>query len=102
MLVNGQHYRTVWTDGSVVKLIDQTKLPFAFEIYECKTYRDTANAIKTMIVRGAPAIGATAAYALAQACLEFKGNDMTIPVVKEFDVTEKKQSIDLGDLFINK
>lgn len=63
-------------DGEIVKLIDQTKLPFAFEIYECKTYRDTANAIKNMVVRGAPAIGAAGAYALAQAALEFKGNNL--------------------------
>lgn len=76
MLVNGQHYRTVWMDNGTVKLIDQTKLPFAFEIKDCKTYRETADAIKTMIVRGAPAIGATGAYALAQASLEFKGTDM--------------------------
>lgn len=76
MLVNGQHYRTVWMDGLIVKLIDQTKLPFTFEIYDCKTYRGSADAIKNMIVRGAPAIGATGAYALAQACMEFKGTDM--------------------------
>lgn len=76
MLVDGKHFRTVWMEDGVVKLIDQTKLPFAFEIYECNSYRDSAQAIKNMIVRGAPAIGATGAYAMAQACLEFKGNDM--------------------------
>ncbi len=76
MLVNGRNYRTVWMEDDVVKLIDQTKLPFSFEIAECKSYRDTANAIKDMIVRGAPAIGAAAAYAVAQACMEFRGSDM--------------------------
>ena len=76
MLVNGKHYRTVWMDNGIVKLIDQTKLPFSFEIYSCNTFRDTAAAIKNMVVRGAPAIGATGAYALAQACLSFKSANL--------------------------
>ncbi len=76
MLVNGQNYRTVWLEDGIVKLINQTKLPFSFEIAECKTYRDTADAITNMVVRGAPAIGATAAYAMAQAAVSFRGTDI--------------------------
>ncbi len=75
MLINSQNYRTVWMQNSSVYLINQLLLPFKFEIYESKNYLDTADAIKTMIVRGAPAIGATGAFGLAQAALEFKGNN---------------------------
>ena len=50
-------------------------MPHKFEIYQCKDYLQTADAIKTMIVRGAPAIGATGAFGIAQAALEFKGNN---------------------------
>ncbi len=76
MRVNGSHYRTVWMEDGIVKLIDQTKLPFSFEIRDCVTFRDTVAAIKDMVVRGAPAIGAAGSYALAQACLNFKGANM--------------------------
>ncbi len=59
-----------WT-GHSLKLLDQTKLPATIDWVECHTYQDVAKAIKQMIVRGAPAIGAAAAYGLvlaAQAC----------------------------------
>ena len=75
MLVNGINYRTVWMQDASVYMINQLLLPFKFEIFQSKTHQETANAIKTMIVRGAPAIGATGAYGLAQAALEFKGNN---------------------------
>ena len=75
MLVNGRNYRTVWMQDKHVYLINQQLLPHKFEIYKSKNYIETANAIKTMIVRGAPAIGATGAYGLAQAALGFKGNN---------------------------
>ena len=72
MKVDEKHYKTVWYDSeeSVVYMIDQTKLPFSFEIIAFNGYLETANAIKTMIVRGAGAIGATAGYAMAQAFVE--------------------------------
>lgn len=75
MLINNKNYRTVWMQDSSVYLINQLLLPYKFEIYESKNYIETANAIKTMIVRGAPAIGATGAFGIAQATLEFKGNN---------------------------
>jgi len=62
-------------EGNEVKLIDQTLLPHKFEIYTCKNHEGTANAIKIMIVRGAGAIGATAAYGIAQATLEADENN---------------------------
>lgn len=70
MLVNGKGYRTVWMEGLSVFMIDQNKLPFAFEIIECKDHMQTAEAIKNMTVRGAGAIGATAGFAMAQAMLK--------------------------------
>ncbi len=70
MKVNDKNYRTVWMKGPSVFLIEQNLLPFDFKIYEAKNYLDTCYAIRTMIVRGAPAIGATAGFAMAQAYLE--------------------------------
>jgi S-methyl-5-thioribose-1-phosphate isomerase len=72
MKVNGKNYKTVWykPESNTVYMIDQTKLPFRFEIISLKDHRETANAIKSMIVRGAGAIGAAAGYAMAQAFME--------------------------------
>jgi methylthioribose-1-phosphate isomerase len=69
MNINGKHYRTIWLnpDGWSVEIIDQTKLPFAFETVTLKSLEDAAQAISTMQVRGAPLIGATAAYGVALA-----------------------------------
>ena len=75
MIVNNQNYRTIWMENSSVFMINQHLLPHRFEIHQSKNYIETANAIKTMIVRGAPAIGATGAFGIAQAALEFKGNN---------------------------
>lgn len=65
MKVNGRDYRSLWQDGNVVRFIDQRKLPFSFEIFTARTVEDIAFAIKEMVVRGAPAIGAAAAYGMA-------------------------------------
>jgi len=70
MRVNGKDYRTVRFNEGTVYLIDQTLLPFEFKIYEASNYQETCHAIRTMIVRGAPAIGAAAGFAMAQAFLE--------------------------------
>jgi len=70
MKVNNKNYRTVWLEGSTVFLIEQNLLPFEFKIYQSKNYLDTCQAIKSMLVRGAGAIGATAGFAMAQAFLE--------------------------------
>ncbi|MBI2580089.1 MAG: S-methyl-5-thioribose-1-phosphate isomerase [Candidatus Aenigmarchaeota archaeon] len=74
MKIGGKDYRTVWMSGSSVNFIEQNKLPFSFEIYEARTHMDTCMAIKTMIVRGAGAIGASAGYGMAQAFLESDGS----------------------------
>ncbi len=67
MKIDGTHYRTIFPagDGDGVMVIDQTKLPFAFELLRLRDMEEAAQAIITMIVRGAPLIGATAAYGLA-------------------------------------
>ena len=70
MRIEGKEYRTIWFENNVVKIIDQTKLPHQFKIKELKTVKDAINAIKIMEVRGAPLIGATAAYGLALAVQE--------------------------------
>ncbi len=71
MLVDGKPFRTIWpnTDGSV-GIIDQTRLPHEFETLTLRDMPAAAKAIKTMIVRGAPLIGATAAYGMALAMAE--------------------------------
>ncbi len=70
MRVGDKSYRTVWMEGGSVMMIDQPLLPHRFEIFESRNHRETARAIREMIVRGAPAIGATAAYGLAQVYAE--------------------------------
>jgi methylthioribose-1-phosphate isomerase len=66
--VGGTHYRTIWpTDTGAVRVIDQSRLPFEFATMDLETVEDAARAIRTMIVRGAPLIGATAAYGVALA-----------------------------------
>ena len=70
MKIEGKEYRTIWFENNVVKIIDQTKLPHQFSIKDLKTVKDAVNAIKVMEVRGAPLIGATAAYGLVLAILE--------------------------------
>ena len=62
--------KVVWFENNVVKIIDQTKLPHQFIIKDLKTVKDAINAIKIMEVRGAPLIGATAAYGLVLAIIE--------------------------------
>ena len=67
MRVNGRHYRTIWPEDGTVVVIDQTRLPFELVEKRLRTMVDAADAISTMVVRGAPLIGATAAYGVALA-----------------------------------
>jgi methylthioribose-1-phosphate isomerase len=70
MKIEGKPYRTIWFENNIVKIIDQTKLPHQFIIKDLRTSQDAINAIKTMEVRGAPLIGATAAYGLVLSIIE--------------------------------
>lgn len=79
-----RHLFAVWYEDGKVKLIDQRKLPEKIEVFEASTSDDIAYAIKEMVVRGAPAIGVTAAFGLAMAKL--KGEDMG-PVAEKISKT---------------
>ncbi len=71
MKIDGTHYRTIWVndDDWSVSVIDQTLLPHRFAVVRLETVAEAAHAIKTMQVRGAPLIGATAAYGI---CLQMR------------------------------
>jgi methylthioribose-1-phosphate isomerase len=73
-----RHFRTVSFDAgrNTVRLIEQRQLPHRFQIVATADFRATARAIAQMIVRGAGAIGATAAYGLAQGARAFRGSDL--------------------------
>ena len=73
---SGKDFRTIWQkpdDPSVVQIIDQRRLPHEYVVEELKSWRDGAHAISEMLVRGAPLIGATAAWSLYLAALESRG-----------------------------
>src|SRR6266567_4645313 len=64
-------------ETGIVRLIDQTRLPAALEFVDCRTWQEVAAAIRSMRVRGAPALGVSGAYGLALAALRFEGDDPT-------------------------
>ena len=69
MKIDGRHYRSIWLaeDGVTVEVIDQTRLPHAFVVARLSSLEDAAEAIRSMVVRGAPLIGVTAAYGVCLA-----------------------------------
>ncbi|MGH8024415.1 MAG: S-methyl-5-thioribose-1-phosphate isomerase, partial [Limisphaerales bacterium] len=77
-----RHFRTVNFDAKKngVLLVEQRLLPHEFRIVSTRDFHQTAAAIRDMVVRGAGAIGATAAFGLAQGARAFRGNDL-----KKFD-----------------
>jgi len=76
MNIGGKHYRTIWphTDGASVEVIDQTRLPHQFATLRLANLSEAVEAIRSMVVRGAPLIGVTAAYGLALA-MRFDASD---------------------------
>src|SRR5215469_16670942 len=76
MKVDGKHFRTIWLepDGWSVGAIDQRRLPHEFVIARLTTCAEAADAIRSMLVRGAPLIGATAAYGMALAMRDDKSD----------------------------
>lgn len=70
------YYSVIWKDDAV-SMIDQRLLPQQTKYLEYRTYQGVADAIRTMVIRGAPAIGAAAAYGLALAVIHGSGSDMT-------------------------
>jgi eIF-2B alpha/beta/delta-related uncharacterized proteins len=90
MLVGGKQYLSVWMEGRKVCMVDQTLLPFQFQIFESGSYLTTCEAIRKMVVRGAGALGAAAGYALAQAALEapiHNYSDFLLQARKEIEST---------------
>ena len=78
MKVDGVAYRSVWVDardGRSVLIIDQTKLPWSFDVLRLTEMAQAAHAIRSMQVRGAPLIGAVAAYGLCLALLQDASSD---------------------------
>ncbi|MEM1277981.1 MAG: S-methyl-5-thioribose-1-phosphate isomerase [Pseudomonadota bacterium] len=74
MEIDGTPWRTIWTKDTKVWIIDQTRLPFGFVTVELPSETAAAQAIAEMQVRGAPLIGATAAYGMALAMREDPGD----------------------------
>jgi methylthioribose-1-phosphate isomerase len=77
MLVDGKQYQSIWPDENdkcIIRVIDQQKLPFFFEMKELCSVEDVFNAIRDMTVRGAPLIGAAGAFGIYLATLEITHN----------------------------
>jgi methylthioribose-1-phosphate isomerase len=73
MQIDGKNYQSIWldeNDNSIIRVIDQQKLPFFFGIKELRSVDEVFTAIKDMTVRGAPLIGAAAAFGMYLATLE--------------------------------
>jgi len=78
MIINGQHFHTIWVDGThseLIKVIDQQKLPWEFSIQSLKIFDDAFVAIQNMTVRGAPLIGVTAAFGIYLGLLKFDNKE---------------------------
>ncbi len=96
MKIKGKAYRTIWlaADGWSVEIIDQTRLPHELVLIPLQSAEDAARAILTMQVRGAPLIGATAAYGLAMAIRE-DASDEAIDRAVEFLAKQRPTAINL-------
>mgnify|MGYP001827062032 CR=1 FL=1 len=97
MRIGDTWYRTIWPseDGLAVEIIDQTLLPHVFEIRRMQSVEDAAEAIRTMRVRGAPLIGATAAYGLALAVKE-DASDHGYTAFRELLAATRPTAVNLG------
>lgn len=87
MKIHNQHYRTIWRDASAVCIIDQTKLPFAWVIERIETHAQMCHAIHSMQVRGAPLIGAAAAYGIALGCQQHADDETLQAVARQLMAT---------------
>ena len=96
MKVDGRHFRSIWLeqDGWSVGAIDQRRLPHEFVIARLETADAAADAIRTMLVRGAPLIGATAAYGMALAVRDDR-SDAGIERAYEFLIATRPTAINL-------
>jgi methylthioribose-1-phosphate isomerase len=76
-----------WKNDSVV-MIDQTRLPNKLVYIRCRDYKEVANAIKNLVVRGAPAIGVTAAFGLALAAIQSNSKTLS-ELMADLDIAFK-------------
>jgi methylthioribose-1-phosphate isomerase len=86
MRVDGKHLRTIWLDAddpSAVRLIDQRQLPHRFIIHSLRSHAEAALAIREMLVRGAPLIGATAAWGVYLAALESRDSKRQLSSIEQ-------------------
>src|SRR6202044_974993 len=97
MKIDGTPFRSIWvdeTDHWSVRIIDQTKLPWAIDIVRLTTMESVAHAIKAMLVRGAPLIGATAAYGVALA-MRADGSDAALARAYDTLIVTRPTAINL-------
>jgi methylthioribose-1-phosphate isomerase len=96
MKIKDKHFRTIWLadDGWSVEIIDQTKLPHQFETTRLTTLEEAGRAILTMQVRGAPLIGATAAYGVALAMRQ-DASDAALDAAIEFLAKQRPTAVNL-------
>lgn len=94
MRIRGKHYKTVFWEDDSLCLINQPLLPHRLEIVRYTDYRDAAAAIRTMVVRGAPAIGATAAFCMALAARQ--GVDLNVAASVLSDTRPTAQDLFYG------
>jgi methylthioribose-1-phosphate isomerase len=96
MKILGKHYRAIWrTAAGAVRVVDQSRLPFEFATIDLDTLDDAAQAIRTMVVRGAPLIGATAAYGMALA-LRSNASDAQLDEAARILQATRPTAIDLA------
>jgi methylthioribose-1-phosphate isomerase len=92
MVINGQHFHTIWVDEShpdVIKVIDQQKLPWELSIKSLRSFEDAFNAIKDMTVRGAPLIGVTAAFGIYLGLMKFDNKESLPEYISRLCATMK-------------
>ena len=97
MLVNGDHYQSIWRDRKtgVIYIIDQRWLPHEFKTPVLNSTNDAMIAIRDMWVRGAPLIGVTAAYGIAIAMAE-DSSDSNLQKVEQFFNSARPTAINLA------
>jgi methylthioribose-1-phosphate isomerase len=96
MKIDGKHFRSIWrdADGWSVGAIDQRRLPHEFIISRLTNCAEAAEAIRSMLVRGAPLIGATAAYGMALAMRD-DGSDVAIDRAYQALIATRPTAINL-------
>src|SRR6202022_4833102 len=96
MKVDGKHFSSIWLepDGWSLSAIDQRRLPHDFVVARLTTCESAADAIRTMLVRGAPLIGATAAYGIALA-MRADGSDAALDHAYEALIATRPTAINL-------